>query len=105
MAPLITFLSRLAEDPPPSGEAVPTMISRQVIQEYVNLLFLPTLPPAQTKELGNLCLAKLRARLSSFEEQFSTVRSQPAPELGLVRAQAQPRTPAGICANKSQPAK
>ncbi|KAJ1473227.1 hypothetical protein T484DRAFT_3364849 [Baffinella frigidus] len=73
MAPLITFLSRLAEDPPPSGEAVPTMISRQVIQEYVNLLFLPTLPPAQTKELGNLCLAKLRARLSSFEEQFSTV--------------------------------
>ena len=89
MAPLVTFLSRLVEDPPTTGEAVPTMISRQVIQEYVNLLFAPTLPPAQTKDLGSLCLEKLRARLSSFEEQFSTVCSKPAPELGLVRANAE----------------
>ena len=89
MAPLVTFLSRLVEDPPTTGEAVPTMISRQVIQEYVNLLFAPTLPPAQTKDLGSLCLEKLRARLSSFEEQFSTVCSLTAPELGLVRANAE----------------
>jgi COP9 signalosome complex subunit 4 len=73
MEPLVTFLGRLAEDPPPSGEAVPTMISRQVIQEFVQLLFSGCMGPAQTKELGNLCLTKLRARISSFEEQFSTV--------------------------------
>ncbi|EKX53209.1 hypothetical protein GUITHDRAFT_156990 [Guillardia theta CCMP2712] len=66
------FLSRMAEDPPPSGEAVPTMISRQVLQDFVNFVFTcNTLTPAQKKELGNLCLAKLKARLSSFEEQFS----------------------------------
>ena len=49
------------------------MISRQVIQEFVQLLFSGCMGPAQTKELGNLCLTKLRARISSFEEQFSTV--------------------------------
>eukprot|EP00961_Rhodomonas_salina_P121045 1629108-Rhodomonas_salina.1 len=30
IASLDNFLHRLADDPPPSGEAVPTMISRQV---------------------------------------------------------------------------
>lgn len=30
VANLTNFLHRLADDPPPSGESVPTMISRQV---------------------------------------------------------------------------
>lgn len=77
---LTYFLSRLCEDPPQQGEAVPTMISRQVLQDFNNLLFAPGvgLSPAQVKELGNLCLTKLRARLSSFEEQFSAVSEKMA---------------------------
>lgn len=70
---LKAFLSRLAEDPPPSGEAVPTMISRQVLQDFVQEIFTSKLPPAQIKELGQLALAKLKARLSSFEEPMGTV--------------------------------
>ena len=81
MGQLTHFLSRLADDPPPhGGEAVPTMISRQVLQDFSTLLFAKEkrLSSAQVKELGNLCLSKLRARLSSFEEQFSTVSEQMA---------------------------
>ena len=80
MGQLTYFLSRLSEDPPPQGEAVPTMISRQVLHDFNNLLFAPGvgLSPAQVKELGNLCLTKLRARLSSFEEQFSAVSEKMA---------------------------
>eukprot|EP00802_Teleaulax_amphioxeia_P000828 Tamp_00829.p2 GENE.Tamp_00829~~Tamp_00829.p2 ORF type:complete len:507 (+),score=154.75 Tamp_00829:4344-5864(+) len=80
MGQLTHFLARLAEDPPPQGEAVPTMISRQVLQDFNNLLFAPGvgLSRAQVKELGNLCLTKLRARLSSFEEQFSAVSEKMA---------------------------
>ena len=77
---LSQFLSRLAEDPPPQGEAVPTMISRQVLQEFNNLLFSQGvgLSRVQVKTLGNLFLTKLRARLSSFEEQFSAVSEKMA---------------------------
>jgi COP9 signalosome complex subunit 4 len=81
MGLLTQFLVRLADDPPPQGEAVPTMISRQVLQDFSGLLFAPGakgLSRAQVKELGNLCLAKLRARLSSFEEQFSAVSEKMA---------------------------
>mmetsp|Transcript_64931 Transcript_64931/g.159874 ORF Transcript_64931/g.159874 Transcript_64931/m.159874 type:complete len:291 (-) Transcript_64931:12-884(-) len=73
MPGLVAFLSRLAEDPPPSGEAVPTMISRQVLQDFVQEIFVSKLPAAQIKELGMLALAKLKARLSSFEEPMGTV--------------------------------
>jgi len=38
---LTHFLARLSEDPPPQGEAVPTMISRQVLQDFTVLLFAP----------------------------------------------------------------
>ena len=77
---LSQFLSRLSEDPPPQGEAVPTMISRQVLQEFNNLLFSQGvgLSRVQVKTLGNLFLTKLRARLSSFEEQFSAVSEKMA---------------------------
>jgi len=77
---LSQFLARLSEDPPPQGEAVPTMISRQVLQEFNNLLFAQGvgLSREQVKTLGNLFLTKLRARLSSFEEQFSAVSEKMA---------------------------
>ena len=77
---LSQFLARLSEDPPPQGEAVPTMISRQVLQEFNNLLFSQGvgLSREQVKTLGNLFLTKLRARLSSFEEQFSAVSEKMA---------------------------
>mmetsp|Transcript_11464 Transcript_11464/g.16388 ORF Transcript_11464/g.16388 Transcript_11464/m.16388 type:complete len:428 (-) Transcript_11464:523-1806(-) len=77
---LTHFLARLSEDPPPQGEAVPTMISRQVLQDFTVLLFAPGvgLSRAQVKELGNLLLAKLKVRLSSFEEQFSAVSEKMA---------------------------
>ena len=77
---LSQFLARLSEDPPPQGEAVPTMISRQVLQEFNNLLFSQGvgLSREQVKTLGNLFLPKLRARLSSFEEQFSAVSEKMA---------------------------
>jgi len=73
IASLDNFLHRLADDPPPSGEAVPTMISRQVLQDFVDRVFGSGLSKEQVKNLGNSCMTTLKARLSSFEESFSTV--------------------------------
>ena len=55
---LSQFLARLSEDPPPQGEAVPTMISRQVLQEF-NDLFISQgdgISRDQVKTMGNLFL-------------------------------------------------
>uniref|UniRef100_A0A7S0VKD4 COP9 signalosome complex subunit 4 n=1 Tax=Hemiselmis tepida TaxID=464990 RepID=A0A7S0VKD4_9CRYP len=78
MQGLSTFVRRLSEDPPQRGEAVPTMISRQVLQDFVSELFNSSLPQAQRRELGQLALQKLKARLSSFEEPFSIVSEKMA---------------------------
>eukprot|EP00285_Hemiselmis_virescens_P000630 CAMPEP_0173414480 /NCGR_PEP_ID=MMETSP1356-20130122/84350_1 /TAXON_ID=77927 ORGANISM="Hemiselmis virescens, Strain PCC157" /NCGR_SAMPLE_ID=MMETSP1356 /ASSEMBLY_ACC=CAM_ASM_000847 /LENGTH=429 /DNA_ID=CAMNT_0014376663 /DNA_START=35 /DNA_END=1324 /DNA_ORIENTATION=- len=78
MAGLSTFLRRLSEDPPQRGEAVPTMISRQVLQDFVGEIFTSQLPQAQRRELGQLALQKLKARLSSFEEPFSIISEKMA---------------------------
>jgi hypothetical protein len=75
---LVTFLSRLAEEAPSSGEAVPTMISRQVLQDFVNEIFTSKLPAPQIKELAQTTLSKLKPRLSSFEEPFSDVSEKMA---------------------------
>jgi hypothetical protein len=75
---LVTFLSRLAEEAPSSGEAVPTMISRQVLQDFVNEIFTSKLPAPQIKELAQATLSKLKTRLSSFEEPFSDVSEKMA---------------------------
>jgi len=78
MQGLKTFVCRLAEDAPSRGEAVPTMISRQVLQDFVGEIFTSTLPQALRRELGQLALQKLKARLSSFEEPFSIVSEKMA---------------------------
>jgi hypothetical protein len=75
---LITFLSRLADDPPSSGEAVPTIISRQVLQDFVTQIFESALARDQVKELGNVTLTKLRTRQSAFEEQITLVSEKMA---------------------------
>lgn len=70
---LISFLARLADDPPSSGEAVPTIISRQVLQDFVVQIFDSSLNRDQVKELANIALNKLRARQSAFEEQITII--------------------------------
>ncbi len=75
---LKTFLCRLAEEAPQTGEAVPTMISRQVLQDFVNEIFNSKMPEQQIKELGQITLSKLKPRLSSFEEPFSEVSEKMA---------------------------
>ena len=68
---LISFLGRLADDSPTS--AVPTIISRQVLQDFVAQIFESALNGDQVKELANIALNKLRARQSAFEEQITIV--------------------------------
>ena len=70
---LVSFLSRLADDPPSSGEAVPTIISRQVLQDFVVQIFESALSREETKDLANIALNKLRARQSAFEEQITII--------------------------------
>eukprot|EP00291_Cryptomonas_curvata_P017564 CAMPEP_0172167884 /NCGR_PEP_ID=MMETSP1050-20130122/9823_1 /TAXON_ID=233186 /ORGANISM="Cryptomonas curvata, Strain CCAP979/52" /LENGTH=416 /DNA_ID=CAMNT_0012838731 /DNA_START=43 /DNA_END=1290 /DNA_ORIENTATION=+ len=70
---LVSLLARLADDPPSSGEAVPTIISRQVLQDFVTQIFDASLSRVQMKELGTIALNKLRARQSAFEEQITII--------------------------------
>ena len=70
---LVSLLARLADDPPSSGEAVPTIISRQVLQDFVTQIFDASLSREQMKELGTIALNKLRARQSAFEEQITII--------------------------------
>jgi hypothetical protein len=68
---LISFLGRLADDSATS--AVPTIISRQVLQDFVVQIFDSSLHRDQAKQLADIALTKLRARQSAFEEQITTV--------------------------------
>ncbi len=75
---LIIFLSRLADEPQNPAEAVPTIISRQVLQDFVTQIFDSTMRRDQVKEVGNVALNKLRARQSAFEEQITLVSEKMA---------------------------
>jgi len=55
-----------------TSEDVPLVISRQVLGDLAAAL--PQLPRDQLKALGGLLLERIQPRVSSFEEQASTVR-------------------------------
>ena len=57
---------------------MPTIISRQVLQDFVVQVFDGTLSREHIKELGNVALNKLRARQSAFEEQITLVSEKMA---------------------------
>ena len=56
------------------AEDVPLVASRQVLQEMAGAL--TSLPSALTKEIGLFAVEKIHPRVTSFEEQVSTIREK-----------------------------